>query len=641
MKTGKFAFAAVAAIMVCSFVFTGCDNDTTKGIAVTGITLTGGARLGLTVEDTEILSYTVHPANATNKRVSWSSSNPSVVSVTDGILTAESDGTAIITVRTVDGNFTATCLVTVGLVPVESITLDKIELDLYVGETGTLNADIEPENASNKLVAWSTDRAAVATVVNGIVTGRGAGTVTITAKTSNGKTATCEVTVSPITVTGVELDIPGLNMGVWDPQRLTPRVLPENATNKNVIWSSNNTNVATVSTNGTVTGTGKGDAIITVTTQDGGKTATCAVTVTIIVPDIPMVLINHGTFTMGSPEAEEGRYPYKDMAPLMLELYGLDQYWTNETRHQVTLTRDFYMSPYQVSHALYKLIMGNNPSYWDVETLRPELVDVWPVDGVTWYEAVEFCNKLSLAKDLTPVYTITGRRPATGYPIRYATVECNWDANGYRLPTEAEWEYACRAGTNTAFNFREHVYDPVAKDYTGVREPVVWGSDYIWMDWANFVGDDDYNERPTSLNGEWWGHTVPWSGDGPNKWGIYNMHGNLEEWCWDWFDGTDYGAAAVTDPKGLEDGEARALRGGSFFDPAIFVRSAARNGLQPDWDSANWIGFRIVRNVTGPSTKAAVPSAAPSIDEQSGIANQELRILPKSTRKIERPRRVN
>jgi uncharacterized protein YjdB/formylglycine-generating enzyme required for sulfatase activity len=630
MKTWKLLL--IVAIMFV--VFTGCDNGndpTPKDVLVTGVTLAGDAEFGLLVDEERILTYTVLPANATNKKVSWHSSYPSVATVSNtGIITAAAIGRATITVITDDGRYMASCTVTVGIIAVESVTLDKPLLNLKVGESQLLTPMVLPENAANRSVRWETSDYSKATVTNGMVTGVAEGTATITVRTNNNLSASCTVNVSPVAVTGVELDLPELNLDLWDSQRLTPTVLPANATNKRVNWSSSDPAVATVSTNGTVTGVSAGEAIITVTTADGGKEETCTVTVSLfVVSTIPTVWIEPGTFAMGSPENEPGRDD-------------------DETQHQVTLTKGFHMGEYPVTQAQYRAVMKTNPSYFNIEGSANEgYLDEWPVDGVTWYDALEFCNRQSTLEGLTPVYTITNKTPATGFPVISATVAVDWDASGYRLPTEAEWEYACRAGTTTIFNFQEHEWE-----FIGVREHYVddelvevdvyapveptgeWGSDYIWLDWANFDGGESYNGQPTSEEQAWWGQTVPWRfyEDYPNAWGLYNMHGNIGEWCWDWLG--DYPSTPQTDPKGVNFGSLRIMRGGSWFDYAPYVRSAYREAMgpgftftqaPPDSSGIPWAGFRVVRfgESSGSSSRAA-----PLIDERSGTAGQEARIVP-------------
>lgn len=255
-------------------------------IEVTGVSL-NNSTLSLTVGSSETLTATVSPDNATNKTVSWSTSDSGVASVSDGLVTAVGVGNATITVTTEDGGKTATCAVTVNPVEVTSVTLDQNTLSLTKGGTATLVATVNPATATNKTVTWSSNDANVATVdVNGKVTAVGGGSATITA-TAGGKSATCGVTVT-VPVTGVSLNKTTLTLALNATETLTATVSPSNATNKNVTWSSNNTSVATVSSSGKVTAVASGAATITVKTKDGNKTATCVVTVTVPVTGVTL-----------------------------------------------------------------------------------------------------------------------------------------------------------------------------------------------------------------------------------------------------------------------------------------------------------------------------------------------------------------
>jgi uncharacterized protein YjdB len=256
-------------------------------IAVTGVTI-NKTSTSILISGTETLAATVLPSNATNQNVTWSSSADSIATVSqDGLITGKAEGIATITVKTEDGGFTANCAVSItsGIttVPVTDVTLDKNTLALKVGASETLTATVLPADATNKNVSWSSDKNAVATVTNGLVTAVSAGSATITVTTEDGnKTATCTVTVTSgsttIPVTGVSLNKSTLSLDIGASETLTVTVLPADATNKNVSWSSNLSSIATV-TNGLVTAVSAGSATITVTTQDGNKTATCTVTV--------------------------------------------------------------------------------------------------------------------------------------------------------------------------------------------------------------------------------------------------------------------------------------------------------------------------------------------------------------------------
>ena len=242
--------------------------------------------LALEVGKTGTLEAKVEPSDATNKNVTWSSSNPEVATVDNGVVTAVSAGEAIITVTTEDGGKTATCKVTVNApqtVPVTGVTLDKAELTLEKGSTGTLKATVAPQNATNNTVTWSSNNPEVATVDStGKVVAQKPGNATITVTTVDGnKTATCEVTVkeTPVAVTGVGLNTNQVELSVGEGNELQATVTPENATNQKVTWKSNDTTIAKVDENGKVVGQKPGTTTITVTTVDGNKTATCEVTV--------------------------------------------------------------------------------------------------------------------------------------------------------------------------------------------------------------------------------------------------------------------------------------------------------------------------------------------------------------------------
>jgi uncharacterized protein YjdB len=253
-----------------------------KVIAVTQVTLDVKTK-ELVEGESFTLKATVAPDNATDKSVTWSSSAADVASVDQtGKVTAVKAGSATITVTTKDGNKTATCAVTVKpkVYPVTGVSLDKTTATLYEGETETLTATITPDNATDKSVTWTSSAPEVATVdANGKVTAVKAGTATVTVTTTDGgKTATCTVTVKAH-VASVSLDKTTLTLTAGESATLTATVGPENADDKSVTWTSSAPDVATVDANGKVTAVKAGTATITVTTNDGGKTATCAVTV--------------------------------------------------------------------------------------------------------------------------------------------------------------------------------------------------------------------------------------------------------------------------------------------------------------------------------------------------------------------------
>ena len=251
-------------------------------IFATGVTLNKTSAT-LNTGQTLQLSATVAPSNATDKSVSWTTSNSSVASVnSNGLVTANGPGTATITAKTWDGtNKTATCTVTVKQLAT-GVSLNKTSATLNTGQTLQLTATVSPSNTSNKAVTWKSSNTTVATVsTTGLVTAKAPGSATITVTTADGsnKSATCALTVKQL-ATGVTLNKTSATLNTGQTLQLTATVTPSNTSNKAVTWKSSNTTVATVSSSGLVTAKAPGTATITVTTADGSnKSATCALTV--------------------------------------------------------------------------------------------------------------------------------------------------------------------------------------------------------------------------------------------------------------------------------------------------------------------------------------------------------------------------
>ena len=259
---------------------------TKKVIKVTKISLSASTLL-TKVGCTEKITATVTPTNADNRAVTWSSSAPTVASVDQsGNIIAKSVGNATITVKAKDGSgVTATCWVNVTDIKVTGITLNKTTLNIKTGATEQLTAKVQPTDATNSKVTWSSNDKDVAEVdQTGMITAKkeGSAVITVTAQDGSGKTATCQVNVTDIKVSGITLSASTLAMQTEDVKQLSvTNITPANATNKALKWESKNTWVATVDESGNVTAKNPGEATITVTAADnGGAQAICKVTVT-------------------------------------------------------------------------------------------------------------------------------------------------------------------------------------------------------------------------------------------------------------------------------------------------------------------------------------------------------------------------
>ena len=277
-----------------------------KAIGVTEVTL-DKTELTLTEGETETLTATVRPDNANNRKVTWSSDKTEVATIDGaGRVTAVKAGEAVVTVMTEDGGKTATCRVTVKAkaVNVTEVTLDKTELTLTEGETETLTATVKPDNADNRKVTWSSDKTEVATVDGASkVTAVKAGEAVVTVMTEDGgKTVSCKVTVKAkaVNVTDVSLDRTELTLAEGETETLTATVRPDNADNRKVTWSSDKTEVATVDGASKVTAVKAGEAVVTVMTEDGGKTASCKVTVKAKVVPVTGVDVKPWSVTIGA-----------------------------------------------------------------------------------------------------------------------------------------------------------------------------------------------------------------------------------------------------------------------------------------------------------------------------------------------------
>ncbi|MBN1597504.1 MAG: Ig-like domain-containing protein [Bacteroidales bacterium] len=254
-------------------------------IPVTGVDL--DCPSGLNIRDQYQLIWHIYPSNATNQNVIWSSSNTIVATINDsGLLTSNAVGSATITVTTEDGEYTALCVISVtsSTIPVTGVSISPINVNMNIGGTQQMIVHLTPSNATNQNLSWSSSDSEIASVnSNGLVTANAEGETSITVTTEDGGyTASGNVTVSPpiIPVTGINISPTTASLTVDSTQQFSVNIYPENATNQNVSWSSNNSFVASVTSNGLVAAISEGMCTINVTSQDGGYTDNCYVTVT-------------------------------------------------------------------------------------------------------------------------------------------------------------------------------------------------------------------------------------------------------------------------------------------------------------------------------------------------------------------------
>jgi formylglycine-generating enzyme required for sulfatase activity len=278
------------------------------------------------------------------------------------------------------------------------------------------------------------------------------------------------------------------------------------------------------------------------------------VTVNKIIYPADMVLVKAGSFQMGAN-------------------LGTGGYGDQTNTHTVTLTKDFYMCKYPVTQEMYQAVMGSNPSYFTAavsgEAGTPGKL---PVERVSWYDALVFCNKLSIKEGLTPAYKMqkadlsgTSTNPADWGAVpssddtRWNSVTMVTGSTGYRLPTEAQWEYAAKGG------HIEQKYDFAGSDTAG---------DVAWYDVNSGSKTHKVMEKAA------------------NALGLYDMSGNVYELCWDLYGA--YSSGAQTDPEGASSGTARVIRGGGWGSTAENCRSAYRISSNPSNRYYN-VGFRLVR----------------------------------------------
>ncbi len=388
---------------------------------------------------------------------------------------------------------------------VTELTMSETTLAMNSGTRAQLTVTATPSDAANPAVTWGSSDTSVATVdANGVVTAVAGGTCTITATATDGsgKTASCTVNVTQM-VTSITLSESRLLLELDDYKKLTATVLPANAANTKVTWSSSDESVAEVTSTGGVAAVGHGTCTITCTAQDGSGVSASII---VVVNDYQSFTANGVTFNM--MKVEGGTFQM-----------GGDGKYDGKPIHQVTLTNDYYIGETEVTQELWTAVMGSNPSYF---TSSNQL----PVEKVSWDDCQTFITKLN---------ALTGKT--------------------FRLPTEAEWEFAARGG-NASQGYT----------YSGSNtiDEVAW---YV----ENSSGQT--HEVATKV---------------PNELGIYDMSGNVWEWCQDWYD--SYSSDAQTNPTGPTSGSSRVQRGGCWHSDD-FCRVARRGGSTPS-SRSNDYGLR-------------------------------------------------
>ena len=378
---------------------------------VTGVTLTPD-KATLNVGETQELTAVVAPSNATNKTVTWESSDPDVATVKDGVVTAVGKGTATITVTTEDGNYTAACTITVKL-PVSRVTLNETSTALVVGSTKQLIATVEPANADDSTVTWKSGDTNVATVdQNGTITAVGVGSTTITA-TAGGKSATCTVivTAKPVPIQGIALA--DAEVFVGSAIQLEPAFTPADTTERGVIWTSSDGTVAAVDENGRVKGLAEGKATITVTsTANPAITASCTVTVTwSLSDDLAAIIAAIGNDSLPFTDVTTRDYYYDAVK------WAVDRGITSGTSRN-TFSPDAACTRAQVVTFLWRAAGCPQPAsrsnpFTDVHA------DDYFYDAVLWAVETGITNGTS-AKTFSPDATVT----------RAQVVTFLWRANG-------------------------------------------------------------------------------------------------------------------------------------------------------------------------------------------------------------------
>lgn len=278
---------------------------------------------------------------------------------------------------------------------------------------------------------------------------------------------------------------------------------------------------------------------------------------TSVATGMKLALIKPGAFAMGSHPADTNRRG-------------------DETLHSVRITRPFYLGVMEVTQAEYQKVMDHNPSWFAPKAggeaaVRGFDTATFPVERVSWFDALAFCNALSERDAYEPHYRLDDVERKDKSIVRAKVTVLG--GTGYRLPSEAEWEFACRAGTETPFHYGGESYGRS----------------------ANAKGASVAGGYGGEIKGQNLGRATRCGSYPPNAWGLWDMHGNVGEWCFDWYDNGYYAASPRVNPTGPETGAQRVWRGGSWLLEERSCRAASRNWYPPE-EAKEFLGFRVARD---------------------------------------------
>lgn len=600
--TANAAGTAVVTVTTVDGGFTDSCTVTVNPLIIPATGVTVKASTSIVVGGIEQLLPTVLPVTATNQNVTWAVTSGSAYAAVSagGVITGLATGTAVVTVTTDDGGFIADCTVTVSAssVAVTGVML-KSDTTIIVGGAEQLLPTILPVTATNQNVTWTVTSGSAYAAVSpgGTITGLAEGTAVVTVTTTDGGfTANCTVTVSSasVAVSNVYLQ-DSLDLYPLDIFMLSITFDPSNATNQNVTWSVDDNSVAEVSAGGVIIAKVPGHAVVKVTTADGGKTAVCNINV------VTSVAGNTETPAIGGVSFEMVLVPGGMIFPS-----GTSDTFT------APVVSPFRIGKTEISYDLWYQVCEwakGTPGYTCFNTYKqgregssgvnyistpPANVPAnsQPVTSVSWRAAMVWCNALTeyynslYDPDLKCVYYTDSAlsTPIKSYDISAVVTTqgtqdnpyVDYDADGFRLPTDSEWECAAR--------FRGH-------HQTGSVLSTPQAPGYYWNPFnyasgaPNATNDDDIMPYAWyTMNSSGITKDVGTTGDNTQYLGLYDMSGNVAEFCW-------------------SDAALKKARGGMYYSIRSAISVTSELSISPDVSSNNAVGFRVARTsaVTGDS----------------------------------------